>query len=72
NEYYSDGAKLALQLAALFHDVGKPFCKKYKPLKQRYGYYGHENVSAQLVCHFLVELGFEEDFVLKVSHLVQF
>ncbi|UZN00874.1 AAA family ATPase [Lysinibacillus sp. MHQ-1] len=28
NEYYSESDKLALQIAALFHDVGKPFCKK--------------------------------------------
>lgn len=72
NEYYMESDKLALQIAALFHDVGKPFCKKYKPLQQRYGYFGHENVSAQLVCHFLLELGFEENFVLKVVYLVQF
>ncbi|KOS61155.1 AAA family ATPase [Lysinibacillus agricola] len=72
NEYYMESDKLALQIAALFHDVGKPFCKKYKELQQRYGYYGHENVSAQMVCHFLLELGFEEDFVLKVVKLVQF
>lgn len=72
NEYYLESDKLALQIAALFHDVGKPFCKKYKPIQQRYGYYGHENVSAQLVCHFLLELGFEKGFVLKVVHLVQF
>ncbi|MGE7675233.1 AAA family ATPase [Lysinibacillus sp. NPDC094403] len=72
NEYYMESDKLALQIAALFHDVGKPFCKKYKELQQRYGYYGHENVSAQMVCHFLLELGFEEEFVLKVVNLVQF
>lgn len=72
NEYYLESDKLALQIAALFHDVGKPACKKYKPLQQRYGYFGHENVSAQLVCHFLLELGFEKEFVLKVVHLVQF
>ena len=72
NEYYMESDKLALQIAALFHDVGKPFCKKYKPFQQRYGYFGHENVSAQLVCHFLLELGFEENFVLKVVYLVQF
>ena len=72
NEYYMENDKLALQIAALFHDIGKPFCKKYKPLQQRYGYFGHENVSAQIVCHFLLELGFKEDFVLKVVYLVQF
>lgn len=72
NEYYTENDKLALQIAALFHDSGKPFCKKYKPLQERYGYFGHENVSAQIVCHFLLELGFDRDFVLKVIHLVQF
>lgn len=71
DEMYEQEDKLVLLLAALFHDIGKPFCKKYKPLKNSYGYYGHESVSSQIACHFLMELGFEKEFVLQVVNLIQ-
>ncbi|MEI5906644.1 AAA family ATPase [Bacillus spongiae] len=71
NEEYGEDDKLALQLAALFHDIGKPFCKVYKQHKGYYSYYGHEKVSAQIACHFLNELGFEKDFVLKTIGLIE-
>lgn len=71
NTYYEGERKLAMQIAALFHDSGKPFCKKFKPLRGSYSYYGHENVSAQIACHFLTELGFENKFVMEVVNIVQ-
>ena len=60
-----------MQVVALFHDTGKPFCKTYKPAKGYYSYYGHEYVSAQMACHFLKELQFEEAFIFKAVHLIQ-
>lgn len=71
NEYYEGEDKLILQLTALFHDSGKPFCKKYKPLRGNYSYYQHENVSAQMASHFLNQLGFDKDLVKQVVELVQ-
>lgn len=71
NTYYEGEDKLKLQLAAIFHDIGKPFCKIYKPLRESYSYFGHENVSAQIVCHVLYELGFETSFIHDVVNLVQ-
>ncbi|MDM5330444.1 AAA family ATPase [Neobacillus sp. CF12] len=71
SETYEGQDKLALVMAALFHDAGKPVCKVYKPMRGSYSYYAHENVSAQLACHFLTELGFKKEFVLKVVNLVQ-
>jgi len=71
NHNYGGPDKLAMQLAAVLHDVEKPFCKVYKPLRNAYSYFGHENVSAQTACHFLTELGFDEALVEKVVQIVQ-
>lgn len=71
NEYYEGEDKFVLQVAALFHDVGKPTCKKYKQVRQTYAYFGHENVSTQMACHFLYELGFEEAFIQQVLDIIQ-
>lgn len=69
-EYYEGQDKEKMLLAALFHDSGKPFCKTYKPAKGHYSYFGHEHVSAQLACHFLLEAGFDTSFVCDVVHLI--
>lgn len=71
NHYYEGEDKFAMQLAALFHDIGKPFCKQFKPLRNSYSYFGHESVSSQMACHVLTALGFEKAFVLQVVNLVQ-
>lgn len=71
NAFYNEEDKLLLQVIALFHDTGKPFCKTYKPVKGHYSYYGHEYVSAQIACHFLKELQFEEEFIFKAVNLIQ-
>ncbi|WP_289139828.1 AAA family ATPase [uncultured Brevibacillus sp.] len=71
NAFYTEHDKFLMQVVALFHDAGKPFCKTYKPLKGHYSYYGHEYVSAQIACHFLKELGFEDDFIFQVVNLIQ-
>lgn len=71
NAFYTEADKFLLQVVALFHDTGKPFCKTYKPLRGYYSYYGHEHVSAQLACHFLKELGFEDAFIFQAVNLIQ-
>jgi len=72
NEYYAEEDKLVMQLAVLCHDLGKPFTKKFKPLRNAYSYFRHENVSAQLTYHLLTELGFSQDIIEKVVSFVQF
>jgi len=69
-EYYEGNDKEKLLLAALLHDSGKPFCKTYKQAKGHYSYFGHEHVSAQIACHFLLEAGFDSSFVSDVVHLI--
>lgn len=72
NVFYEGENLLALQLAALFHDTGKPFCKVWKEARGYYSYYGHEHVSAITACHVLKELGYEDEFILHVVNLVSF
>lgn len=69
-------ADLQLMLwTAVFHDIGKPFCKSFYnyngELKRYASFIGHENVSAQLACHWLWKIGYDDDFILKVVELVQ-
>lgn len=63
-------------LAALFHDVGKAFCKSFKNYKgeeARFAnFIGHENCSAQLVVSELSRLGYDEDKIKYIADLVQF
>ncbi|MDO7907785.1 AAA family ATPase [Paenibacillus sp. JX-17] len=67
NVFYEGEDLLAMQLAALFHDAGKPFCKVWKPARGYYSYYGHEHISASMTCHALKELGYDDEFVLDVA-----
>ncbi|MNS94093.1 Zeta toxin [compost metagenome] len=72
NALYEGEHLLEMQLAALFHDAGKPFCKVWKPNRGYYSYFGHEHVSAGIACHVLKELGYGDDFILHVVNMVSF
>ncbi|MBM7703454.1 AAA family ATPase [Metabacillus iocasae] len=67
---------MILLWTALFHDLGKAFCKSfcnYKGEKTRYAnFIGHEHVSAQLAAYWLFALGYDEAFIKDVVTLVQF
>lgn len=73
---YNDAGRLEMLWAVLLHDTGKFFTKSFKKLEDgtvsRYAnFIGHENVSAQLACAFLKNLGYDDNFVLNVVLLVQ-
>jgi predicted kinase len=67
---------LTMLWAALFHDLGKSFCKSfvnYKGEETRYAnFIGHEFVSSQQAAWWLTALGYDDQFVKDVSTLVQF
>jgi predicted kinase len=71
NQNYLEADKLLMQIVALFHDTGKPFCQIYKPGKDHASYFAHEHVSAQNACHFLKELGYDDVFIFKAVHLIE-
>ncbi|MFF2911304.1 AAA family ATPase [Paenibacillus sp. NPDC057934] len=72
NQCYEGEHLLAMQLAALLHDTGKPLCKVWKQTREYYSYFGHEHVSAIIACNLLKALGYDDDFVLHVVYLVSF
>lgn len=70
-ENYHEQDKLIMLWTALLHDIGKAFCKNFKKGSKYANFIGHENVSAQLACNILYKLGYDTDFILKVSNLIQ-
>ncbi|MBQ8044521.1 MAG: HD domain-containing protein [Clostridia bacterium] len=59
---------LELNTAALFHDIGKPFC--YQEGEVRH-FYGHPKVSEKIARQTLLKLEFDSDFIDRVSYLVK-
>lgn len=60
---------LTVQIAALCHDVGKPFCQVFEGEYARY--FGHDSVSAQLALHILMRTSFHKEIVLETVELIQ-
>ncbi|AZB44642.1 HD domain-containing protein [Bacillus sp. FJAT-42376] len=73
NDHEAD--KLQLLWAALFHDLGKGFCKSFVNFKgesTRYAsFIGHEYVSSQLAVYWLTKLGYDKSFIQLTSDLIQ-
>lgn len=71
-----DPDKNVMLWTALLHDIGKSFCKSFinrKGEKTRYAnFIGHENVGSQIAIHFLHKMNFDDDFIHKVTTLIQF
>lgn len=72
---YNGPDKLMLLWAAVFHDIGKYFCKSFinhKGLEQKHAnFIGHEYVSSQLAMENLALLGYKEDFITDICALIQ-
>lgn len=69
-----DGApcgKLAVRLAALFHDIAKPRTKSVSPDCDEIHFYNHESAGEKLSQEILRRLKFSNDTIQKVSHLVR-
>lgn len=59
---------LELNTAALFHDIGKPFC--YQEGEVRH-FYGHPEISEEIARRTLLKLDFDLNFIDRVSYLVK-
>lgn len=64
-----DNAELII--AALLHDIGKPFCKNFKEGSMFANFYGHENVSAQIALIYLHRAGFTKTTILNIVQYIQ-
>lgn len=59
---------LELNMAALLHDIGKPF--SYQDEEVRH-FHGHPEVSYKMAQQILTRLRYDEDFIKRVSYLVE-
>lgn len=59
---------LELNMAALLHDIGKPF--SYQDEEVRH-FHGHSEVSYKMTQQILTRLRYDEDFIKRVSYLVE-
>lgn len=60
-----------MQIAALLHDIGKPFCKFFKDGGRYANYYNHDNVSAQLAVNYLCSCNLHTPDILKIAQYIQ-
>lgn len=59
---------LELNMAALLHDIGKPF--SYQDEEVRH-FHGHPEVSCEMAKKILTRLGYDEGFIENVAYLVR-
>lgn len=75
--YACDGApknNYKVRLAALFHDIGKPSCKRVIENEkdgQFFTFYNHDNEGAKITEKILRRLKFSNEEIADVSHLVK-
>jgi len=62
---------LAIRIAALFHDIGKPEARRWSEEKKDWTFHGHEVVGARVVKKIMKELRFSSDMTEKVTSLVR-
>lgn len=60
---------LTLKLAALFHDIGKPYVKK--KVKDKVSYMGHQEVSNTISKLVLNRLGFDQSIINDACTLIR-
>lgn len=57
--------------AALLHDVGKPFCKEFKDNSRYASFIGHAEVSAQMACSALSQIG-ENTQIKEICNIISY
>ena len=60
---------LELNIAALFHDIGKPYSYQEGEIRH---YNGHPEKSYDLTIKILTRLGYDNNFIDRVSYLVKY
>lgn len=59
---------IELNMAGLLHDIGKPF--SYQDEEVRH-FHGHPEISCKMAQQILTRLGYDAEFVKRVSYLVE-
>lgn len=65
---YLNTKDLELNMAALLHDIGKPF--SYQDDEVRH-FHGHQEVSSKMAQQILTRLKYNEDFIKRVLYLIE-
>lgn len=60
-----------IRLSALFHDIGKPKTRRYERSRDKYTFYGHEVVGANMAQKILERLQFSRETVTHVTSMVR-
>lgn len=60
-----------LLIASLLHDLGKPYCKRFKEESRYANFYNHENVSSQLAIGYLLKAGFNDYDIVSIATYIQ-
>jgi len=68
-ENLGDSASDALQIAAFFHDIGKPFVAT--PKHNRTVFYGHANKSAEIAHQLLLRMGYALSEIERVCFFIK-
>ena len=63
-----DSKDLDVKMAALLHDIGKPF--SYQDDEVRH-FHGHPEMSSKMTKQILTRLGYNEEFIKDVAYLVE-
>lgn len=66
-----DKSNKNLIIAAMLHDIGKPYCKQFKEGSKYANFYGHENVSSQLAVRYLLKAGFNDKDIINIATYIQ-
>lgn len=59
---------LELNMAALLHDIGKPFSYQDEAVRH---FHGHPKISCKIAQQILTRLGYDEEFIKRVSYLIE-
>lgn len=57
-----------IRLALLFHDIGKPHCFIDGDIRD---FKGHPRMSKQITVKILKRLGYDDDFIKRISYLIE-
>lgn len=60
-----------LILAGMLHDIGKPYCKVFKPGNRYASFIYHDNISAQLAVDYLIRAGLDTNSVIEAATYIQ-
>ncbi len=63
-------ARLETRWATLLHDVGKPAARSWDAVRERWSFFGHDQLGATIAREILTRLGYDETLIERASRMV--